>query len=192
MSLIRAFIAIELPTELKQELTVLETKLKKNSPPVIKWVDPASIHITLKFLGDTSDTIIDRLLVAMAESVTGIAPFELETHQLGAFPAVERPQVIWVWVSGEMDELTRLRDNIEKNTEALGFKRESRPFSPHLTLGRVRDGARPDEVQRIGKLLGETSFTALHKFNASEVNLLKSQLTAAGAIHTVIGTVKLK
>ena len=117
--LIRAFIAIELPPELKKELTELETLLKKNSPPVIKWVDPDSIHITLKFLGDTSDAIIDKLSLAMAESVVCISPFELATHQLGSFPSIVRPQVIWVGVNGEMDKLARLRDNIEKNTEAL-------------------------------------------------------------------------
>jgi 2'-5' RNA ligase len=192
MSLKRAFIAIELPPELKNELTALETQLKKHSPPVIKWVDPASIHITLKFLGDTSDAIIDKLSLAMAESVVGITPFVLETRQLGAFPSIDRPKVIWVGVSGEMDKLARLRDNIEKNAEALGFKREPQSFNPHLTLGRVRDGVRPDEIQRIGKLIGETSFTALHNIDVKQINLLKSQLTSAGAIHTIIGTMKLK
>jgi RNA 2',3'-cyclic 3'-phosphodiesterase len=192
MPLIRAFIAIELPPELKQELTELEIKLKKNSPPVIKWVDPASIHITLKFLGDTPDTIVDKLLLAMAESAVGVSPFKLEVRQVGAFPAVERPQVIWVGVSGEMDQLAQLQKKIEKNMEPLGFKPEARPFSPHLTLGRVRDGARPDEIQRIGKLLSETQFTALHNIKVSGINLLKSQLTSAGAIHTVIGKVKLQ
>jgi 2'-5' RNA ligase len=192
MSLIRAFIAIELPVELRPELAALETLLKKNSPLVIKWVDPASIHVTLKFLGDTSDAIIDKLLLAMAESVVGITPFVLETRQLGEFPSIDRPKVIWVGVNGELDKLARLRDNIEKNTEVLGFKREFRPFSPHLTLGRVRDGARLNEIQRIGKLINETTFTALHNIDVKHINLLKSQLTAAGAIHTVIGTVKLK
>ena len=192
MSLIRAFIAIELPPELKNELTALETQLKKHSPPVIKWVDPASIHVTLKFLGDASDAIIDKLLLAMAESVVGITPFVLETRQLGAFPSIDRPNVIWVGVNGELDKLARLRDNIEKNTEPLGFKRESHPFSPHLTLGRVRDSARLDEIQRIGKLIGETSFAALHNTDVKQINLLKSQLTSAGAIHTIIGTMKLK
>ena len=190
--LIRAFIAIELPPELKKELTELETLLKKNSPPVIKWVDPDSIHITLKFLGDTSDAIIDKLSLAMAESVVCISPFELATHQLGSFPSIVRPQVIWVGVNGEMDKLARLRDNIEKNTEALGFKRELRPFSPHLTLGRVRDVARPDEVQRIGKLINETAFTAIHNISVNQINLMKSALTPTGAIYTCIGSTKLK
>jgi len=192
MSLIRAFIAVELPGELKQELAALETQLKKNSPPVVKWVDPESIHITLKFLGETSDAVIDELLLAMEESVAGVSPFKLEVGKIGAFPAVDRPQVIWVGISGDMEKLAQLQKNLEQNTEQLGFKRESRPFSPHLTLGRVREGARVKEIQRIGKLLNETPFTAKHNIEAHEINLLKSQLTQAGAIHTIIGMVKLQ
>jgi 2'-5' RNA ligase len=192
MSLIRAFIAIELPPELKKELTKVETQLKINSPPVIKWIEPGSIHITLKFLGETSDAILDDLILAMEESVVGVSPFKLDVRQLGAFPGVDRPQVIWVGVSGEMEKLKQLQKNLEKNTEQLGFKRESRTFSPHLTLGRVRDGARPDDIQRISKLLNETVFTALHNINVNQINLMKSVLTPNGAIHTFIGSTKLK
>jgi 2'-5' RNA ligase len=192
MSLIRSFIAIELPPELKKELTKVETQLKINSPPVIKWIEPGSIHITLKFLGETSDAILDDLILAMEESVVGVSPFKLDVRQLGAFPGVDRPQVIWVGVSGEMEKLKQLQKNLEKNTEQLGFKRESRTFSPHLTLGRVRDGARPDDIQRISKLLNETVFTALHNINVNQINLMKSVLTPNGAIHTFIGSTKLK
>ena len=192
MSLIRSFIAIELPPELKKELTKVETQLKINSPPVIKWIEPGSIHITLKFLGETSDAILDDLILAMEESVVGVSPFKLDVRQLGAFPGVDRPQVIWVGVSGEMEKLKQLQKNLEKNTEQLGFKCESRTFSPHLTLGRVRDGARPDDIQRISKLLNETVFTALHNINVNQINLMKSVLTPNGAIHTFIGSTKLK
>ena len=192
MSLIRSFIAIELPPELKKELTKVETQLKINSPTVIKWIEPGSIHITLKFLGETSDAILDDLILAMEESVVGVSPFKLDVRQLGAFPGVDRPQVIWVGVSGEMEKLKQLQKNLEKNTEQLGFKRESRTFSPHLTLGRVRDGARPDDIQRISKLLNETVFTALHNINVNQINLMKSVLTPNGAIHTFIGSTKLK
>ena len=192
MSLIRAFIAIELPTELNKELDTLEALLKQNSPPVIKWIEPGSIHITLKFLGEISDAILDDLILVMEESVVGVSPFKLDVRQLGAFPSIDRPQVIWVGVSGEMDKLTRLRENIEKNTESLGFKRESRPFSPHLTLSRVRDGARPNDIQRICELLNETAFTALHNIDVNQINLMKSVLTPTGAIHTCIGSTKLK
>jgi len=136
--------------------------------------------------------VIDELLLAMGESVAGVSPFKLEVGKIGAFPAVDRPQVIWVGISGDMEKLAQLQKNLEQNTEQLRFKRESRPFSPHLTLGRVREGARVKEIQRIGKLLNETPFTAKHNIEAHEINLLKSQLTQAGAIHTIIGMVKLQ
>ena len=192
MALIRAFIAVELPAELKKELSELEGRLKKNSPPVVKWVDPKNIHITLKFLGEISEDNIDELMLAIEESAQGIQPFQLEVSEVGAFPNLERVQVLWVGVKGELEKITRLQKSIELNTEQLGFPRESRDFSPHLTLGRVRDETRPNERQRLGKLLADTSFTALHNVNVDAINLMKSQLTPTGPIYTCIGSVKLK
>ena len=192
MSLIRVFIAIDLPAEVKSELAGLEAQLKKNSPAVVKWVDPNGIHITLKFLGETSDAGIDELLQAIQEAVQGVSPFQLEVRELGSFTASDRTQTIWVGVKGALDTLNQLQKNIEANTELLGYKREKRPYSPHLTLGRVRDTARPSESLRLGKLLSETTFSALHNVNVDAVNLMRSQLTPAGPIYTCIGQVKLK
>jgi len=192
MSLIRVFIAIDLPAEVKSELAGLEAQLKKNSPAVVKWVDPNGIHITLKFLGETSDAGIDELLQAIQEAVQGVSPFQLEVRELGSFTASDRTQTIWVGVKGALDTLNQLQKNIEANTELLGYKREKRPYSPHLTLGRVRDIACPSESLRLGKLLSETTFSALHNVNVDAVNLMRSQLTPAGPIYTCIGQVKLK
>jgi RNA 2',3'-cyclic 3'-phosphodiesterase len=192
MALIRSFIAVELPEELKKELAELEAQIKKNSPPIVRWVDPNSIHITLKFLGEIAEESIDELLLAMEESVPGIPPFKLEVREVGAFPNLNRVQVVWVGVKGELDKITRLQQRVEANTEQLGFPRESRDFTPHLTLGRVRNEASTNERQRLGKVLSETSFTALHNINVDAINLMKSQLTSSGAIYTRIGQVKLK
>jgi RNA 2',3'-cyclic 3'-phosphodiesterase len=192
MSLIRAFIAIELPEGLKKELAELETQLKRNSPPVVKWVDPNNIHITLKFLGEISADSIGELMLAIEESTSGIHPFKLEIREIGAFPNLERVGVIWVGIKGEMEKIAQLQKRIESNTEQLGFPRESRVFTPHLTLGRVRDEARPNERMRLGKLLADTHFTALHNVEVIAVNLMKSQLTPAGPIYTCIGSMKLK
>ena len=192
MALIRAFIAVELPAELKSELAELEGQLKKNSPLVVKWVDPNNIHITLKFLGEISEDSIEELMLAIEESTQGIQPFKLEVREVGAFPNLERAQVLWVGVKGELDKITKLQKRIESNTEQLGFPRESRGFSPHLTLGRVRDEARPNERQRLGKLLADTSFAALHNVDVEAVNLMRSQLTPTGPIYTCIGSLRLK
>ena len=192
MALIRSFIAVELPSGLKNELAELETQLKKASPPVVKWVDPNSIHVTLKFLGEIFEASIDELMLAIEESAQGILPFQLEVRGVGAFPNLERPQVLWTGVKGELEKIAQLQKRIESNTEQLGSPRESRAFSPHLTLGRVRDEAGPNERRRLGKLLADTTFTALHNVDVDAVNLMKSQLTPGGAIYSCLGSVKLK
>jgi 2'-5' RNA ligase len=192
MALIRSFIAVELPSGLKNELAELETQLKKASPPVVKWVDPNSIHVTLKFLGEIFEASIDELMLAIEESAQGILPFQLEVRGVGAFPNLERPQVLWTGVKGELEKIAQLQKRIESNTEQLGFPRESRVFSPHLTLGRVRDEAGPNERRRLGKLLADTTFTALHNVDVDAVNLMKSQLTPGGATYSCLGSVKLK
>ena len=192
MALIRAFIAVELPSGLKNELAELETQLKKASPPVVKWVEPNSIHVTLKFLGEISEDSIEELMLAIEETAQGILPFQLEVSGVGAFPNLERPQVLWTGVKGELEKIAQLQKRIESNTEQLGSPRESRAFSPHLTLGRVRDEAGPNERRRLGKLLADTTFTALHNIDVDAVNLMKSQLTLGGAIYSCIGSVKLK
>ncbi len=191
MSLIRAFIAVELPEALKKELADLETQLQKNSPSVVKWVDPTSIHITLKFLGSVSEDSIDELMLVIEESVQGLTPFQLQVSEVGAFPNMNSVQVVWVGVKGELARIRELQTRIEANSEQLGFPRESRYFTPHLTLGRVRNEATLNERQRLGKLLSETKFTAMNNIAVNAVNLMKSQLTRTGAIYTCIGSVKL-
>jgi RNA 2',3'-cyclic 3'-phosphodiesterase len=158
---------------------------------VVRWVDPNSIHITLKFLGEISEDSIDELMMAIEEAVQGTAPFKLEVCEVGTFPDMNRPQVIWVGVKGETDKIAQIQKRIEAITEQLGFPREKRAFSPHLTLGRVRNEATPNERQRLGKLLTGTTFTALHNVDVKSVNLMKSQLTPMGAIYTCINSAKL-
>jgi len=192
MSLIRVFIAIELPEALKKELHELESQLKRSSPPVVRWVDPNSIHITLKFLGEVSEDSIDEIMLAMEESVQGMFPFKLDVREIGAFPNLNRVQVIWVGVSGEINKVIEIQKQIESNTEQLGFPRESREFTPHLTLGRIRNEATANDRQRLGKLLSGTTFRAIHNIEVNGINLMRSQLTPNGAIYTCVGSIRLK
>lgn len=192
MSLIRAFIAIELPAELKKELADFEAQLKRSSPPVVRWVDTNSIHVTLKFLGEVSEDSIDEIMLAMDEAAKEITPFTLEVREVGAFPNLNRVQVVWVGVRGNLDKVIQLQKRIESNTEQLGFPRESREFTPHLTLGRIRNEATTNDRQRLGKLLAGTAFKAIHNIEVGGINLMKSQLTPVGAIYTCIGSIKLR
>jgi len=191
MEQIRSFIAIELPDAVKLELIQLEARLKSGKQPWVKWVDPGSIHLTLKFLGDIAIDRTGEITGAIEEAARGIPPFHLEVKDLGVFPNLRRVQVAWVGIRGEVDKLGQLQQRIESNLARLGFAPESRPFTAHLTLARLRNQASSDERQRFGQLIGETRFEA-GSIKVDAINLMRSQLTREGAIYNRISSVRLK
>ena len=192
MEQVRSFIAIELPDELKRELSHLEAQLKSGSQPGIKWVDPYSIHLTLKFLGNIAVDRIEEITKAMDEAAQGIPPFNLEVKNLGVFPNLKRVQVTWVGISGEIDKLNQLQKQIESRLAHLGFAPESRPFTPHLTLARLRDQVSLNERQGFGQLIATTRFESACNIKVDTISLMRSQLTREGAIYSRISSVRLK
>jgi len=192
MEQVRSFIAIKLPDELKLGLAQLETQLKMSKQPWVKWVDPYSIHLTLKFLGSIAADRISEITRAMEEAIQGISPFHLEVKDLGVFPSLRRVQVAWVGISGEVDKLSQLQQHLESNLARLGFAPESRPFTPHLTLARLRNQASLDERQNFGQLIATTRFGATYTIKVDAISLMRSQLTREGAIYSQISSVKLK
>jgi len=192
MEQIRSFIAIDLPDELKLGLTQLEARLKLDKQPWVKWVNPDSIHLTLKFLGNIAIDRTGEITRAMENAVQGISPFHLEVKELGVFPNLRRVQVAWVGISGEVDKLSQLQKRIETTLTPLGFAPESRAFTPHLTLARLRDQASLDERQRFGQLITNAKFEAAYTIEVDAISLMRSQLTREGAIYSRISLVELK
>ncbi len=192
MEQIRSFIAIELPDELKLELIQLEARLKSGKQPWVKWVNPYSIHLTLKFLGNIAIDRTGEITGAIEEAVQEISPFHLEVKELGVFPNLRRVQVAWVGISGELDKLSQLQKRIETNLTPLGFAPESRAFTPHLTLARLRDQASLDERQRFGQLIANAKFEAAYTIEVDAISLMRSQLTREGAIYSRISLAELK
>jgi 2'-5' RNA ligase len=192
MEEIRSFIAIELPPELKLAITRLEDRLKSGSRAPVKWADPASIHLTLKFLGNISAGMVERITAALRESARGIRPFRLEVRGLGVFPNPGRVQVVWTGLTGEVERLSELQKRIESSLVPLGFAAESRAFTPHLTLARVRDQATSYEREDLGRLVAATAFEAGCRLTVDSIHLIKSQLTREGPIYTRLSSVELK
>ncbi len=191
METVRSFVAIELPDELKRELVGLVDRLRADSPSVARWVDPASIHLTLKFLGDVATERLDSVMAALSAAVRDFAPFRLEVGGLGVFPNPDRVRVVWVAVSGETGRLQALQGAVEEALEELGFPSESRSFRPHLTLARVRDRARTDERQAIGRLVAAGEFAALTRIDVDAIHLMRSRLDPGGAVYSRTGSVRL-
>jgi len=192
MEQIRAFIAVELPDEVKAGLAQLQAQLKAGQQAAVKWVDPYAVHLTLKFLGNIAVDKTGEITRAIEEAVQGISPLHLEVKELGAFPNFKRVRVAWVGVSGEVAKLGQIQQRIEANLAPLGFTRESRPFTPHLTLARLRERASPNEQQSFGQLIASTRFEAEYGFDVDSISLMRSELSREGAIYSRISSIKLK
>jgi 2'-5' RNA ligase len=134
---IRAFIAVDLPEEAKTFLADISSRLRSFGGDV-KWVRTSGIHLTLKFLGNVRPEVIPQLDDAVRPLFADQAPVELAIQSLGAFPGLRKARVIWAGVRDPGQRLAGIAAHIDDLVEQLGFKREKRRFSPHLTLGRVR------------------------------------------------------
>ena len=184
---IRAFIAIELPERAKQELAGLEKRLWVEPAAGIKWVAPESTHLTLKFLGWVAPDRIETVKSAISNSVVGFKPFKLGLNGLGAFPNLRRMNVVWSGLTGDLDQLARLQQSIEKYVSPLGFPTESRAFSPHLTLARLRDEVSQEAKLKLAKKLTETKFEPDLSIQVGWVSLMQSTLLHSGAVYTQLG-----
>jgi RNA 2',3'-cyclic 3'-phosphodiesterase len=137
-----------------------------------RWLDTGNLHLTLRFLGDKADR---NLVVALDRMLSDVAaqtrPFLVEARGTGAFPNLERPRVIWIGLVSE--ELIRLAQKVEKAATEVGFEPEGRPYSPHLTIARVRD---LNGWQRIRRVLHQSSIRGFGSTLISEMILYRSIL----------------
>jgi 2'-5' RNA ligase len=191
-NLIRSFIAIELPAEVSATLEEIQKALKSPQHNFVKWVPPMNIHITLKFLGNVSSEKIASITSAMEQTSQAISPFQLKLGEIGAFPNLKQPRILWIGVKGETDKLKTMQANLEEHLARLGFTRESRGFTPHLTLARLREGISSVERHSFGDLIAEKSIKVDCQFAATKISLMKSQLLPSGAVYTRLTEVKLK
>jgi 2'-5' RNA ligase len=192
LELVRSFVAIELPLELRAELSALEERLKAGRHSFVKWVDPESIHLTLKFLGNVPADDIPQVVEAITRAAKSTPPFSLQMGNTGAFPNWQRPQVLWVGIAGDTGRLAALHRELEGALSPLGYPPESRPFSAHLTLGRLRDRATPEDKRRLGQWAQSVRFESRLTFEVDGVRLMKSQLTPAGPVYSQLACVDLR
>jgi len=188
---IRSFIAIELPEEVKTGLRRIQTELKLPEHTFVKWVAPESIHLTLKFLGNISPQKVTEITEVMEQASQGVSPFHLEVTEVGAFPNLRQPRVLWLGIKGAIDKLVAWQQRIDSGLVPLGFSKETRPFPPHLTLARLREGTSPKDRVSFGELIMKTPVEASYKINVNSLSLMKSQLLPGGAVYSRLAEVKL-
>ena len=190
---IRSFIAVKLNEEAHLALRQVQGTLrKKPGGQVGKWINPESIHLTLKFLGDVPATRIAEISEALKQACAGHGPFDLSLEGLGCFPNLRRPRVIWAGVGGDVRTLRRLQQDVEEAMNRLGYAPEERDFSPHLTLARVERNARPGDVEAVGQEVQRTILGEIARLRVEHVYLMRSDLRPAGAVYTELAVADLQ
>lgn len=187
MEQIRTFIAIEIPASIQQQIALLQNRLKSVGGG-ISWVKTNNIHLTLKFLGDVPANLMQQVIEATEKACGEIKSFNLEIKGTGFFPDMKRPRVVWVGCEENSGSLQKIHQNLDLLLSNIGFKKESRRFSPHLTIGRVKDQRKIGDILN---LMQQVPFKT-EQFVASEVIVMKSQLHPAGSIYTPLAKIKLE
>ena len=182
----RAFIAIQLSDELKRHISELQAELKRSIPEMltISWIRPEAMHLTLRFLGDIEESQVETITDILQLGSAPLRPFCLEARGIGGFPTSARARVLWVGLSGDEDGMSALRNlqtTIEEEVVAMGFLREDRPFTPHLTLARIKDGRASGPIRRL--LMNESEWR-VGEFHAGSVSLIKSEPRPTGSVYT--------
>ncbi len=179
----RTFIALDLDPEIKVRLSDLLRRLRWRGPKGISWARESGLHITLKFLGEIDEARAARVEETLKAAAAAVPAFALRVRGTGAFPPPPRPpRVFWVGTD-EPAEVLDLQTRLEAGLESLGFDRESRPFHPHLTLGRVKSASGLSEATAELERVKEAEFGEM---TVRKITLYQSTLRPDGAVYSVL------
>jgi RNA 2',3'-cyclic 3'-phosphodiesterase len=173
MTGIRCFVAVELPALMREEIGLLQERIATEG---LRLVRPEMVHVTIKFLGDVPEGMVLKVSEALAK--VKVAPFDARVAGMGAFPG-RTIRVVWLGLEGNFEELYQ---KVEAALAPLGFEREERGFSPHVTLGRVGRPS-PQTSRLVAERIASLSGTDLGHFSVDRFYLKKSTLTRGGPIY---------
>ena len=185
--MIRTFIAIELPVEVKRVVRQIQDQLG-GSIEGIKWVKQENIHLSVKFLGNVEENGINDIATAVKNAVKESSVMNLKTGHLGAFPNEKRPRILWLGVEGDVREFISMSKNCELELAKLGYEIDARENKPHITIGRIRSSKKQKGVINILKDIPVESIL----FRVDALKLMRSELNINGAVYTNLQSVKLE
>jgi 2'-5' RNA ligase len=186
----RCFVAVNLPGEIREEVGKFTASLSHVADGKgVRWVRPENIHLTLKFLGNVDREMLPELSLALGGALAGQPPCSLTVKGAGVFPPRGRPRIVWVGLAGETAALAALQSAVESALEPLGFPREKRPFTPHVTVGRLRDTRRPTPLgPAVAAANREREWG---KCVVDRVHLMRSELFPTGPRYSILHKVRL-
>lgn len=185
----RLFIAINLPPSIQEAVAAsiapMQDVLVHDS--AIHWIPPENLHLTLRFLSDTSVATIPRLKHMLNEAVKGSHPFKLELKQIGFFPSLSKARVVWLGLKDQQNKLCALHNSVQTKLSNLGYESEKRPFNAHLTIARIKRLIATDTLSIASKRVSVTVPVWCCKY----ISLMESNLTPKGARYKTLFEVKL-
>jgi RNA 2',3'-cyclic 3'-phosphodiesterase len=179
---VRAFIAVQLPVELKAKLSALQRQLR-SLPAEIAWVSEAGIHLTLKFLGEVEEAQLGPVVSCLSEVAQRSQPFHLTVSGIGVFPHESAPRVLWVGIEDRTGLLVHLQHALASRLAQVGYRLDGHSYTPHLTLARLKRVSRRDEFQ---SLLKAHQQLEIGQLNVGEIELMESRLHASGARYSTV------
>ncbi len=179
---LRLFVALDPPEAVRRRLAAIQAELRRlagRRAGEVRWTAPEGIHLTLQFLGAVPEERVEAVRRAVTAAAAASRPLSLEVRGAGGFPSARRPRVVWAGLGGELDALAALAAELAGRLAPLGFPPEERPFSPHLTLGRARDGK---GAPGLGGALARAAEEAA-PWRADSLVLFRSHLSPQGACY---------
>lgn len=191
MSLLRAFIALDIHPDLRQRIGQTTAALRQEIGALMRWVPVENLHLTLKFLGDIAPSNVDMLSQMLRAEADMFPCFDFQLGGLGTFPSLKRPRVVYIGIQAPAT-LQGLQRGIESAARRLGYGSEDRVYSPHLTIGRLRQSATAADQQVIRRHIEQAKIDSLGIARVDSVHLYKSDLMPGGSVYTRLFTAPLK
>lgn len=187
---IRTFFAIKLPMQTLEQVEKSVSGLKRSIPEYIKWISVDSMHITLKFIGFFNPDHLAKVQKDLEKRLAGFGKINFSIGKPGVFPNIRNPKIIWLGLK----EINRIRDLVKIVDQTMigyGYGQEKRLFSPHLTIGRMRNTVGIEEKQKIGQKVFDYEIPLIGSIIIDKISFIRSDLTPRGAIYTTLFEIRL-